>query len=235
MLPLVESASDTGLSLLPLLEAPAAAQMAVDDGLLHDARRVTARRYRWQPAAVSVGKFQTVSGEAEATLAAAGLPLVRRPSGGRAVLHGAGFEWSFAVAFPPDAVAFGTEAPYRLVSEAFAAALGDAGAVLDASRHGPYERSALCFSSPLRHDVLVEGEKVLAVAQARRGGRVLVHGSVLERPPPQALVTALERAFGEPWRGAGLQAAGVTSDGEALWRAVVARVDAALARVEIAE
>lgn len=210
---------------LPLLEAPAGAQMMIDAGLLVDSQAVVARRYLWRPAAVSVGKFQRVSSEAERVLAAAGLPLVRRPSGGRAVLHGTGFEWSFAVVMPAAALGFGSGAPYRIVGEAFAGALGAAGVVLDAARAVPYERSALCFSSPLRHDLLCDGDKIVAVAQAQRGGRVLVHGSVLERRPPRSLTAALEEAFGEPWRGSGLEAAQVTAPGETVWQDVIDRLE----------
>jgi lipoate-protein ligase A len=209
---------------LPLLEASAAAQMAIDTGLLVDTQAVVARRYLWRPAAVSVGKFQEMSHAAEAVLAAAGLPLVRRPSGGRAVLHGSGFEWSFAVVMPAAALGFGSGAPYRVVGEAFAGALGAAGVALDPGRAAPYERSALCFSSPLRHDLLSGGDKIVAVAQAQCGGRVLVHGSVLERRPPGPLTSALEDAFGEPWRGDGLEAVVAPIAGEALWQDVLDRL-----------
>jgi lipoate-protein ligase A len=214
---------------LPLLEAGGTAQMAIDDGLLDDARVVLMRRYRWTPPAVSLGKYQRLSPAAERVLTRAGLSVVRRPSGGRAVLHGKGFEWSFAVVLPPHVTTFGPDAGYRLVSDAFAAALAAAGVALDESRAGRYERSALCFSSPLRRDLLVGGDKVVAVAQAQRGGRVLVHGSVLERRPPFELTAALEAALGEPWRGDGLAGACGKAGGEALWRAVAARLSASLA------
>ena len=70
--------------------------MALDAGLLETADEVIARRYTWAPPALSIGKFQELQ-------TVPGLPfeVVRRPSGGRAVLHGEAFEWSFAVAFPP--------------------------------------------------------------------------------------------------------------------------------------
>lgn len=213
---------------LPFLEAGGAAQMAVDEGLLDEAETVVTRRYGWTPPAVSRGKYQRLPSATGRVLKDAGLPVVRRPSGGRAVLHGQGFEWSFAVAFPPQMLPFGPHAAYKLVSDAFAAALAAAGVALDESREGGYQRSALCFSSPLRHDLLAAGEKIVAVAQAQRGGRVLVHGSVLERRPPLELTAVLEAALGEPWHGDGLAGAGCEADGEALWRAVSARLSASL-------
>jgi len=213
---------------LPVLGASAAAQMAVDDGLLDEARLVCARRYVWSPPAVSVGKNQKLGAGAADELAKAGLHLVRRPSGGRAVLHGEGFEWSFAVVFPRGLLPYGTAAAYRLVSGAFATALAEVGVTTDAGRKGRYERSALCFATALRYDLLAGGEKAVAVAQAQRRGRVLVHGSVLERRPPRDLTAAVEAALGEPWRGEGLAAAGSRVESEALWRAFLARLSASL-------
>ena len=87
-------------------------------------------------------------------------------------------------------------------------ALEREGARLDDTREVPYTRSGLCFATALRHDLLAGGEKVVAVAQARRGRTALVHGSVLERRPPDELVAAVERLVGEPWRGEGLAGAG---------------------------
>lgn len=215
------------VQVLPFLRAGGGAQMALDDGLLGEADSVVARRYAWAPPALSLGKFQEIA-------ALPGLPfeVVRRPTGGRAVLHGEGFEWSFAVVFPEGALgsspqaAAATSAPYDLVSRAFAAAFDELGVTLDGERESPYQRSALCFATALRHDLFACGEKVAAIAQARRGGRVLVHGSVLERRPPDELTQVAETLLGEPWQGEGLAGAGYMVDGEMLWRRVLARLDA---------
>lgn len=203
---------------LPTLTAPGAAQMAIDSGLLEAPDAVTVRRYSWSPPAVSLGKFQRLP-------AGKVLPfdVVRRPSGGRAVLHGAEFEWSFAVVFPPgstgEAVAGAerVDAPYSLVSAAMAEALERAGVAIGDEREEPYRRSALCFSTSLRHDLHTTFGKVVAVAQVRHKGVALVHGSVLMRRPPAALTAALERLVGEPWRGEGLAAALGCVDDEQVW------------------
>ena len=143
----------------------------------------------WAPPALSLGKFQKLD-------AVPGLPfeVVRRPTGGRAVLHGEDFEWSFAVVFPGGALGAERRAPAstpprRTISSRARsrAAFGELGVHLDGGREAPYQRSALCFATALRHDLFARGEKVAAIAQARRGGRVLVHGSVLERRPPDEL------------------------------------------------
>jgi lipoate-protein ligase A len=227
-----QSSAPAALVELPLLRASGAEQMARDARLLDEVTDVTARRYLWSPPAVSLGKFQPeLRPGARAALAAAGIDVVRRPSGGRLVLHGEGFEWSFAVAVPPGLLPYGTHAAYRLVRDAMAVALTEAGARLDAIRDEPYVRSALCFSSALRHDLLVAGAKAVAVAQVRHGDRHLVHGSVLERRPPAELVAAIEAATGEPGRADGLAASGLVPDGTVLWRRFVIDLDAALRRV----
>ncbi len=224
-----EGASVSLIMVLPDAGASGGAQMALDDGLLQTVDQVMARRYTWAPPALSLGKFQTVELKP-------GLPfdVVRRPSGGRAVLHGEGFEWSFAVAFPPRAFGAGRRAgadvalPYELVAGAFAGALRDLGVTLDDARGTAYQRSALCFASALRHDLMSRGEKLVAVAQARREGRVLVHGSVLERRPPDELVAAVETLLGDPWEGDGLEATGVVVDADRLWGGVLVRLEAGL-------
>jgi lipoate-protein ligase A len=219
------------VKVLPDLHAPGGAQMAFDTGLLDTAEDVTARRYTWAPPALSLGKFQRFT-------ATPGLPfaVVRRPSGGRAVLHGEGFEWSFAVAFPPgffggERVARDVALPYKVVAAAFAGALDELGVRLDSGHDTAYAGSALCFAGTLRHDLLSRGEKVVAIAQARREGRVLVHGSVLERRPPDELTAAAASLFGEPWRGDGLAGAGQVVVRDTLWRAVLRRLEALLTRM----
>ena len=194
------------VKVLPELRAAGGAQMALDAGLLETVDKVLARRYTWAPPALSLGKFQKYE-------PVPGVPfdVVRRPSGGRAVLHGEGFEWSFAVAFPPGAL----------------------GVTLDGGRESAYRRSALCFASVLRHDLTARGEKLVAVAQARRGGRVLVHGSVLERRPPDELAQVAETLLGEPWQGDGLAGAGYVLAPDMIWKRVLVRLEAALQQLVV--
>jgi len=217
------------VKVLPELRAGGGAQMALDTGLLLTAETVIARRYLWAPPALSLGKFQKYD-------PVPGVPfeVVRRPTGGRAVLHGEGFEWSFAVAFPPGALGAGPGAgvdvttPYDVVAGAFAGALTDLGVTLDESRAEPYRRSALCFAGALRHDILSRGEKLVAIAQAKHEGRTLVHGSVLECRPPDELVQVAETLLGEPWQGEGLAGAGQTIAPEMIWNRVLVSLETSL-------
>ena len=212
------------VQVLPELRAGGGAQMAFDTGLLATAERVVARSYTWAPPALSIGKFQRVQLDGP-------LPfdVVRRPTGGRALLHGEDFEWSFAVAFPPGA--FGAESrrdlepPYRLVSGAFREALEELGVAAESGRRGTYQRSPWCHASALEHDLLVAGEKVVAIAQARSDGRVLVHGSVLERRPSRHLLETAGKLLGQSWSGVGLSGAGIARPRAAVWRSFLARLE----------
>jgi lipoate-protein ligase A len=220
------------VKVLPELNAGGGVQMALDAGLLETAEDVIARRYTWDPPALSIGKFQQL--ELRGPLP---FEVVRRPTGGRAVLHGVDFEWSFAVAFPPGSLGPGPGAgvdvttAYDLVNAAFTGALGEMGVTLDDGHETPYQRSALCFASALRHDLLSRGEKIIAIAQARRGGFALVHGSVLERRPPEELVAAAAQVCGEPWQGDGLAGAGYLVPAEMLWSAFLSRLETGLRRL----
>lgn len=222
------------VKVLPELRAAGGAQMALDTRLLETADEVIARRYTWAPPALSLGKFQKYE-------PVPGVPfdVVRRPSGGRAVAHGEGFEWSFTVAFPPGGLGAGTRAgldvakPYDVVAGAFAGAFEALGVTLDGGRESDYQRSALCFASVLRHDLMARGEKLVAVAQARSGGRVLVHGCVLERRPPEELAQAAETLLGEPWQGDGLAGAGYVLAPQTIWKRVLVRLEAALQQLVV--
>ncbi len=220
------------IKILPDLRDGGGAQMALDEGLLRTADDVLARRYTWAPPALSIGKFQHLQ-------VVPGLPfeVVRRPTGGRAVLHGEAFEWSFAVVFPPgvptsgprSAVDVGT--PYGLVAAAFAAALKELGVTLDGSGEVPYQRSALCFSGALRYDICSRGQKVVAIAQARTDGRTLVHGSFLMERPPDELTQAVEALVGELWESDGLAGSGVTLAPETIWNTTLRKLEATLRRI----
>lgn len=215
------------VKVLPDLCAPGGPHMALDDGLLQTAESVFARRYTWSPPALSLGKFQSMG-----PLPPLPFDVIRRPTGGRAVLHGAEFEWSFAVVFPPGLLggspalaSVDVASPYDIVSGAFAAALEELGVTLSGTEDTRARRSQFCFASVMRHDLLARDEKIVAIAQARAGGRVLVHGSVLEQRPPQELTEAAAALLGEPWVGEGLAGAGYALVRDTLWKSVLLRLE----------
>jgi lipoate-protein ligase A len=220
------------VKVLPEFRLGGGLQMALDAGLLETVDEVMARRYTWTPPALSLGKFQDLQ-------QAPGMPfeIVRRPTGGRAVLHGEAFEWSFAFAFPPGVPTAGPRAavdvggPYGLVAAAFGAALKELGLTLDGRGEVPYQRSALCFAGALRYDICSRGQKIVAIAQAKKEGRTLVHGSFLMERPPGELTLAVEALVGEVWESEGLAGSGLMLAPETIWNTTLRKLEAALRRL----
>src|SRR5579875_2954295 len=133
----------------------------------------TLRLYAWRPAAVSIGYFQRLASELDlAACRELGLDWVRRPTGGRAVLHAA--ELTYAVAaVEPGAVLD----VYARWSRGLIAGVRRLGAAAEwiAPRRG---RSAACFDAGSAYEVAVGGRKLIGSAQVRRWGAVLQHGSL---------------------------------------------------------
>lgn len=173
--------------------APGPENMAADELLADEAVArggVFIRLYGWEGPAVSLGGFQRLA-EAEACSAIAGLPLVRRPSGGGAILHGS--DLTYAVAVPRDHAWGGDpQVLYDAFHESLAAELRDRGVA--AALHPGRDRAAgdegrlFCFDRRARGDLVVraeghdpDGHKILGSAQRRLRGAVLQHGSLLTR------------------------------------------------------
>jgi lipoate-protein ligase A len=172
--------------------------MAADELLAAEAvalDRPLVRVYGWSEPTVSLGGFQRL-GDARAATVIAGLPLVRRPSGGGAIVHGT--DLTYAVAVPRSHVWGGDpQVLYDAFHESLAAELRTRGVA--AGRHPGRDRTAgdearfLCFDRRARGDLVVrteasdlDGDKILGSAQRRLRGAVLQHGSLLLEPPPIA-------------------------------------------------
>ena len=135
----------------------------------------TLRLYGWLSPTISIGCHQDAgqfSGHA--------LPVVRRITGGRAVLHH--MELTYSIVAHSDAAPFsgGIMGAYRRISSCIALALKDIGidAGLSEKRKG-YEKTPACFNSSVKYEVLVGGRKIAGSAQRRFKGVFLQHGSVL--------------------------------------------------------
>ncbi|MBI2797256.1 MAG: hypothetical protein HYX65_11180 [Gemmatimonadetes bacterium] len=169
--------------LLASPNAGAAANMAVDHALLEHAARTgegVLRTYGWAPRALSLGRNQRGAGVfAPARAAELGIDVVRRPTGGRAILHAR--EHTFSLAAPIAAAA--SVARVAAVTAAWLrAALGALGADVEVAavrrRHAPPGATA-CFAEPARGELTWRGRKLAGVAQWRDGGALLQQGSVL--------------------------------------------------------
>jgi lipoyl(octanoyl) transferase len=158
--------------------------MAIDEALLEAAierGECTVRWYRWQTATVSLGYFQETA-EVHAIPELSTLPLVRRLTGGGAILHH--YEWTYSCTVPANHALSKTPGRiYDLVHEKIVALLSIQGisAQLRGGATGRRETPFLCFGRTDPHDVVLNGQKIVGSAQRRRRGAVLQHGSVLLR------------------------------------------------------
>jgi lipoyl(octanoyl) transferase len=146
------------------------------------------RFYGWNPATLSIGYFQKVEKEIDMEqVKAHGLGFVRRPTGGRGVLHEHELTYSVIVSEEhPDMPKTVTEA-YRVISEGILKGFHQLGmeayfavpktAEERESLKNP--RSAVCFDAPSWYELVVEGRKVAGSAQTRQKGVILQHGSIL--------------------------------------------------------
>jgi lipoate-protein ligase A len=158
--------------------------MAVDEAMYrlmkHRAIPPSLRLFRWSPAAVSFGRFQDLGCSEIQGYLRQGYPLVRRPTGGLAVLHEG--DLSYAMVGVPGESGFATHARglYLQAHESLQGALTSLG-VQSALYAGDERRpvSGLCNAAPMRSDLILDdGRKIGGSAQVRGGGVVLQHGSI---------------------------------------------------------
>jgi len=166
-----------------------ATNMAVDEAIFEGVRAgsspPTVRVYAWEPPAVSVGHSQKAS--AELDLAACherGFGVVRRPTGGRAVLHAG--EITYSVIGPAGVPPLAGSIPesYRRIARGLLLGLAEIGVEAELSPVATASRSRgevapPCFVSAGRFEVVVGGRKLVGSAQRRSGVAVLQHGSLL--------------------------------------------------------
>jgi lipoate-protein ligase A len=154
--------------------------MAVDETLLNSAvaGEASLRFYQWSRPTVSLGHFQAIQ-QSAIPERFAGLEVVRRPSGGGAILHDR--ELTYSCALPAThPLARNPSRLYELVHEAIIdvfAARGIESTCRGASAFA--NESFLCFARGDARDVVVGKHKIVGSAQRRRQGAVLQHGSIL--------------------------------------------------------
>jgi lipoate-protein ligase A len=164
--------------------AAGAWNMAVDEALLESAVAggpCTVRWYRWNQPTLSLGYFQALEG-AHCDPRFAGLPIVRRMTGGGAILHH--HELTYSCALPPgQALARNPRQLYLSVHQRIIEVLAEFNfvATLRGFADAGRSRSFLCFARRDDFDVVMGEHKVVGSAQRRRKGAVLQHGSLLLR------------------------------------------------------
>ncbi|MFN8379190.1 MAG: octanoyltransferase [Anaerolineae bacterium] len=160
-----------------------ARNMAVDEALLRTIGAgeapPTLRLYDWQPPTLSLGFGQPLHDVDETRLEEHGWGLVRRLTGGRAILHTDELTYSITLPIGHRLAQGSVIESYRRISAALAAAAQNLGATTQAERAA--ERgaaSAVCFETPSHYELTVGGRKLAGSAQARRHDGLLQHGAL---------------------------------------------------------
>lgn len=169
-------------ALLDSAPANALDNMATDLALLRRAARsgrAVLRLYAWERPTVSFGRHEAVRGVWDINaMSAAGLDVVRRPTGGRALLHSHDVTYSVTM---PLAEGVAWREVYDAVNAHLVSALQSLGAParLSARRSALSPNGALCFTAPSEGEIMFGNEKIAGSAVWRADGGYLQHGSIL--------------------------------------------------------
>lgn len=158
--------------------------MGLDEALLRSASEqgvATLRLYTWAGPWVSLGYAQRrLDPERISACREQGVGIVRRTTGGRAVLHGRDLGYSMAA--PEGLLRPGLRNSYDQVATALLAAIRSLGASaasrVSAPKGAPSSNRFDCFAAPAGAEIVVGAGKLVGSAQRRRGGAVLQHGSI---------------------------------------------------------
>ena len=176
---LLDSGAHDGYTNMAVDEAM---MLAVQAGLVPPTLRI----YAWQPPCLSIGAFQSVASDIDAPACAArGIEWVRRPTGGRAILHDHEVTYSVVARQDNERIAGDVMESYRRISQGLLAGLRVIGVKADLAPSAippvpsGVPKPAACFAAPSQHEIMVGGRKVIASAQRRQGTVLLQHGSIL--------------------------------------------------------
>lgn len=159
--------------------------MAVDEAMFehvgHGDSLPTLRLYTWEPACLSLGHAQPFADVDVTRLQSHGWEVVRRMTGGRAILHTD--ELTYSVTAPADEprVAGSLLESYNRLAQALMAAVHDLGLPVEMKEDRVENKGApnpVCFEVPSTYEITVGGKKLIGSAQARRREGVLQHGSL---------------------------------------------------------
>lgn len=173
--------------LIPFARRSGSANMAIDEFMIAwqgRTGRAVARVYGWDPAAITIGRYQDARCVDRKACMAGGVDVVRRITGGGAIFHDR--EITYAIACGESALAAtGVSVPdsFRLLNGAIIAFYEDLG--LAATYPGDEgggpsspRRAHFCFAGRERYDLIIEGKKIGGNAQRRVGGAIFQHGSI---------------------------------------------------------
>jgi lipoate-protein ligase A len=168
-----------------------AENMAIDEAVLtaHSEEKSppTVRFYGWNPATLSIGYFQKAQEVDMEAVESEGIGFVRRPTGGRAVLHDLELTYSIIVSETYPGIPRNVTDAYRVLSEGLLQGFRGLGLNAEMVQLASEEEkekdasagSSACFDSPSWYELVVEGRKIAGSAQVRQKDVVLQHGSIL--------------------------------------------------------
>lgn len=169
--------------------------MALDEALMRVSQRTGNAYYRlygWSSPTLSLGRNQRARGHYDLAAAGSlGVSFVRRPTGGRALLHNR--EITYSVAMPARSASAAAVA-YIFITEVLLAGLSGLGVRATQASGPSHVPPGLrpCFDVPSAHEIVVDNRKLVGSAQWRRGDTLLQHGSILVRDD-QAMIPRLMR------------------------------------------
>jgi lipoate-protein ligase A len=157
--------------------------MALDHALMERARRTgerVLRVYTWSQPTLSLGRHQVARNRIDVAAArSAGVALVRRPTGGRALLHHREVTYSVTAALSRDD---SVRAWYESINAVLLSALRTLGVDARSARSAgrtPAPATASCFAQPDEGEITIDGRKLVGSALLRQQDALLQHGSIL--------------------------------------------------------
>jgi len=161
--------------------------MAVDEAILEHVQAgqgkslPTLRLYAWDPACLSLGQAQPFADVDYAQLNTRGWDVVRRATGGRAILHTDELTYSVTGSVEEPVLAGGVLESYNRLAQALLLAVKNLGLPVEMRKGKANESAApnpVCFEVPSTYEITVGGKKLIGSAQARKKEGVLQHGSL---------------------------------------------------------
>ena len=177
--------SPTTWRLLVDSEADGVTNMAVDEAILtavvQELSPPTLRFYAWSPWCLSLGRNQPLADVDRPACRMAGVDVVRRPTGGRAILHADELTYSVALLQSDSRVTSDVVESYRRLSVGLLTGLrhlGVAAVQATEQRKPTADLAAICFETPSDYEITAGGRKLIGSAQWRARGGVLQHGTL---------------------------------------------------------
>ncbi|WP_270504358.1 lipoate--protein ligase family protein [Paraclostridium sordellii] len=165
-----------------------AMNMAIDEAIMTSYKegkcKPTLRFYTWKPSCLSIGYFQNLQKEVDLDKCRElNIDVVRRPTGGRAVLHQNELTYSIILGEDNSLMDKSINESYKFISKGIAKGLEIAGINIDKLKKGERisreKLSAACFNAHASYEITINNKKIVGSAQNRKDGVILQHGSII--------------------------------------------------------